>query len=327
MRPWLLVVNTIKTLNPSQSTTGLIQRILQRGHPVAVVPGDGLDTLRDGTVVARARFVDPAAASSPAELVAAVRRAPDALIDTRDVALVLVRLNPGRGPEAVHRLILDQLTDIADAGVPVLNDPRGLARARSKLYLSRFPEHARPPTLVTRSASSARAFIAELGGRAVLKPVSGTRGRDVFMVRDANDPNLNQILDVLFRSGFAMVQGFVPEASAGDTRVLLLNGELMEDDGRICAVRRVPSGSDFRSNVHVGGTPAPAEPTPALRELVAAVGPRLRADGLFLVGLDVIGNVVVEANVFSPGGFSDAEAFTGIDFLEQVVTAAEQHLR
>ncbi len=320
MRPWIVLINGVDTLSAGQSTADMLQRISARGQRVGVVGLHDLETRADGSFGAYARWL-PAGLETSAQVVQTARSAASESCDMSDVGLVIVRLNPGRGSEAEHQLVLDQLVLMAATGVPVVNEPSGLALGRTKLYLSRLPVDARPPTLVTRNADSGRQFIRGLGGRCVVKPVTGTRGRDVFVVRDADDPNLNQIFDVMFRQGFAMIQGFVPEASAGDTRVLLLNGRLIEQDGGIAAVRRVPTGSDFRSNVHVGGVPSPAVATPALRDLVERVGPQLRRDGLFLVGLDVIGNVVVEANVFSPGGFADASKFAGTDFLAPVVDA------
>ncbi|TNE86562.1 MAG: hypothetical protein EP330_22750 [Deltaproteobacteria bacterium] len=320
MRPCYVIINSVSTMKPTQSTADLVLRMAARGVPVGVIGADGIDIMPDGRLRGRARMATRA--SSTQKLVEQLRSVAPVPVDLNDAGMVWIRVNPGRGPGTVHAMVLEQLAALEDAGIPVLNSPRGLMLARSKLYLSRLPITARPPTLVTRNAEAARAFVEELAGPAVLKPVIGTRGRDVFVVRGADDPNFNQIVDVIFRSGLAMVQGFVPEARDGDTRVLLLDGRLIERDGQVAAVRRVPSGSDFRSNVHVGGKPAPGKATDAIRALVESVGPKLREDGLFLVGLDVIGNVVVEANVFAAGGFSDAEAFTGVDFLGDVVDAA-----
>jgi glutathione synthase len=326
-RPWLVVVNSLATMIPSQTTTGLIARALRRGQPVAVAAADALDTRPDGEIVASARLLRPGLDPGEEAVIAAVRRAPPVDLPLTAAGLVWARVNPGKGPAPVHSLLVDQLGVAADRGVPVLNHPRGLAVARTKHYLSRLPAAARPQTLVTRNAASARDFLETLDGPAVIKPVLGTRGKDVFLVRDAQDPNLNQILDVVFRGGHAMIQAFVPEAREGDTRVLLLDGELLRVDGVPAVVRRVPSGPDFRSNVHVGGVAAPGEMRARFEALAALVGPRLREDGLFLVGLDVIGEVIVECNVFSPGGFNELRQFTGVDFLDAVLTAAAARAR
>lgn len=315
-----VVVNSVGTLKPSQSTAELVLQLLDRGVTVGLVGADAVETHPDGRVWARARMAE--AATDTRRLVEQLREAEPEPRDLTEAGLVWVRVNPGRGPATAHALLLEQLAHLEESGVTVLNSPRGLLLARSKLYLSRLPESARPRTLVTRSAASAREFVEGLQGPAVLKPVIGTRGRDVFLVAGAADPNFRQIVDVIARSGPVMVQAFIPEATEGDTRVLLIDGRLIERDGQAAVVRRVPSGSDFRSNVHVGGRPAPGVLTSEIRALVDAVGPRLRQDGLFLVGLDVIGGVVVEANVFAAGGFSDVEAFTGVDFLGDVVDAA-----
>jgi glutathione synthase len=320
MRACFVIVNSVTTLEPSQSTAELLLQLLARGISVGLVNADAVETRPDGSVWARARMAVPT--SDTRRLVDALRETTTEPVDLMQAGLVWVRVNPGRGPATAHALLLEQLAHLEDSGVTVLNSPRGLLMARSKLYLSRLPVAARPRTLVTRSAASARDFVASLAGPAVLKPVIGTRGRDVFLVAGATDPNFRQIFDVIARAGPVMVQAFIPEASDGDTRVLLVDGRLLERAGAAALVRRVPSGSDFRSNVHVGGRPAPGVLTPGIRALVDAVGPRLREDGLFLVGLDVIGGVVVEANVFAAGGFSDIEAFTGVDFLGDVVEAA-----
>ncbi len=314
-----VVVNDLGSLSEAQSTWQWMAHLRERGCDVQVLEADALDVLPDGRVHARARALP--------RTLSALRASPAARVDLHAVDAVLVRTNPGRDPRPwATSVLLQQLQQLQEAGVVVINDPVGLQRAASKLYLSALPEDARPRTLVTRDVAEARAFVGSLGGPAIMKPLRGTRGQDVFRLAGPDEPNLAQIADVVMREGPAMVQAFVPEARSGDMRVHLVEGRLLEVDGVAACVRRVPGGSDFRSNVHVGGTPAPGARSPAIDRLVALVGPKVVADGLFHVGLDVIGGVIVEINVFSPGGFEDLRRFSGVDFLEVLSDRLLAHL-
>ena len=116
-----------------------------------------------------------------------------------------------------------------------------------------------------------------------------------------------------------MVQEFISEADKGDTRVIVLNGNILEIDGKTAAIKRVPGKGELRSNIHAGGNAQPGIITGAIKEVVDLIGPKLIQDGLHLVGLDFIGGKIIEINVFSTGGFRDAERFEGVPFTEKVI--------
>jgi len=241
-----------------------------------------------------------------------------------DVALepgsrVLVRTNPARDMALQDNYLgLEMLGLARERGVVVMNEPTALSRASTKLYLSTLPERVRPRALVSRDASQLTRFIREAGGRTVLKPVLGTRGRDVFLLHPEAE-NLPQILDIVCRSGLATVQDFVPEAVEGDSRIVVLGGRVLRVNGHLCAVRRVPSDRDFRSNVAVGGHPAPAVLSQEVLDMADEVAAHLLAGGIHFAGLDVIGSKIIEANVFATGGLEDAGKFAGEDFFEPVI--------
>jgi glutathione synthase len=286
---------------------------------------DTLSLLPTGAVSIQAIRVGET--SSLEGLVASLREAQPEGVCVDELDAVLVRTNPGRDDRAwAHSTAMTLLRVARDRGVLVLSDPDGLARASSKLYLAELPANITPRTLVTRDRAHIDAFLHDVGGPCVLKPLSGTHGRDVFRVDAAQPANLNQIVDVLARQGYVMAQEFVPEAVEGDVRLLMLHGEVLTVGGCVAAVRRVPSGADFRSNISAGGRAVAADLTPELLAVAQAVGPLLVRDGIFLAGLDVIGTKVVEVNVFSPGGFQDAEAFTGIDFSQHVISEVARRL-
>ena len=142
-------------------------------------------------------------------------------------------------------------------GVIVLNDPNGLAKAQTKMYFQTFPEEVRPETLITRSRAEIKDFLADRG-RAVLKPLQGSGGESVFLVRRDDSANLNQIIDAVSREGYVIAQEYLTRAEEGDTRLFLMNGSPLRHRGRYAAFRRVRHGGDMRSNIHAGGTLAKA---------------------------------------------------------------------
>ena len=205
-------------------------------------------------------------------------------------------------------------------GVIVLNDPNGLAKASSKMYLQLFPEEVRPRTLITRDHGEIKAFAKELG-TVVLKPLQGSGGASVFLVRPDDLPNINQMIDAVSRDGFVIAQEYLPAAQDGDTRLFIMNGRPLRVKGRYAAFRRVRKGDDMRSNIHAGGRLAAAEVTDEALGLAEMVRPKLVQDGMFLVGLDVVGDKLMEINVFSPGGLGSAHKLTKINFSRVVVEA------
>lgn len=315
-----VLVNRISELAPEQTTALLVARAVGMGFETWLCEVDGLGQEADGSVVGRARRAREG--GDAAQALSGL--APWAPLRLEDVDAVLVRTNPARDPQRAwaHQSALLLLRALGGRGVRVVNDPEGLVWATSKLHLSTLPQEIRPRTLVSRDPAALRAFVEQAPGDVVLKPVTGTRGQDVFRVSAARPDNLAQIVDVLARDGLAMAQDYVPEARDGDVRLIVLDGELLRVGDRWAAVRRVPSPADFRSNVAVGGSPAPVEHvTPGMRRAVELAGPVLEAQGLRLAGLDLVGDRVVEVNVFSPGGLFDAERYYGVDFVGAILEA------
>ena len=205
-------------------------------------------------------------------------------------------------------------------GVIVVNDPNGLSKAGSKMYLQLFPEAVRPRTLITRDNSEIKAFAKEIG-TIVLKPLQGSGGASVFLVRPEDIPNLNQMIDAVSRDGFVIAQEYLPEAAKGDTRLFMMNGRPLRVKGKYAAFRRVRTGGDMRSNIHAGGKLAAATIDDQALYLAEIVRPKLVQDGMFLIGLDIVGDKLMEINVFSPGGLGSAQKFTRVNFCRGVIEA------
>jgi glutathione synthase len=209
-------------------------------------------------------------------------------------------------------------------GVLVVNDPFSLANAVNKTYFQHFPEAIRPRTMISRDVDAIRAFVKELDGRAVLKPLQGSGGAGVFLVSVEEAPNLNQMIEALARDGYIVVQEYLDEATNGDVRVFVMNGQALEHEGRVAAFRRKNTGSDMRSNMHAGGKAHKVQFTDEMDELVNLVRPKLLNDGMFLVGLDIVGSKLMEVNVFSPGGLGSCEHLYEVDFTRPVIEALER---
>ncbi len=203
--------------------------------------------------------------------------------------------------------------------VLVVNDPASVRNAPEKLVAMRFPE-LMPPTLVTSDRDEIIAFRARHGD-IILKPLFGNGGAGVFRLTP-QDENLNALLElftVLYREPI-MVQRYLPAVRAGDKRIVLIDGEAAG------AVNRVPAAGEARANLHVGGRAAKSELTPREREICAAIGPMLRAEGLLLVGIDVIGDHLTEINVTSPTGLQEINRLDGVKLEIRVWDAIEARL-
>ena len=202
----------------------------------------------------------------------------------------------------------------------VMNDPKGLREANEKLYALRFAEQI-PQSLVASDMERLKMFMAELGGEMIIKPLDGSGGSGVFYLRD-QDRNTNAILEAATDNGrrLVMAQRYLPEIRQGDKRIIVLNGEPLG------AVLRVPLESETRGNIHVGGRCVKTDVTERDQEICMALAPMLRSDGLYFVGLDVIGNYLTEVNVTSPTGIQEVNALNGVRLESQVVDFVEREV-
>jgi glutathione synthase len=324
------VVNDVTTEQPEFTTTRLAMAAIERGHEAWLLGVGDFSHDPNGCVAARART----ASSHHREVVAFLadvqsENGTETRLKVDDLDVLMMRNDPSEDivdrPWAVTAGVL--FGQLATArGVLVTNDPFSLANALNKTYFQHFPESVRPRTLISRDRDTITDFVADVGGRAVLKPLQGSGGAGVFMVSDAEAPNLNQIIEAISRDGYVVAQEYLTGADDGDVRIFVLNGEAMQRDGHYAAFRRRNTGPDLRSNMHVGGEAEPAEVTDDMLDLVRMVRPKLMGDGMFLVGLDVVGSKLMEINVFSPGGLGVVEDLHGIPANDMVIEALEHKL-
>jgi glutathione synthase len=199
----------------------------------------------------------------------------------------------------------------------VVNAPRGLREANEKLYALNFPDLI-PESLVTAEIGRLRAFLDALGGEMIVKPLDGCGGAGVLHVR-RDDRNLNALLEMSTQDGrqLVMAQRYLAAARQGDKRLIVLDGEPLG------AVLRVPREDEHRGNIHVGGRVERSPVDDRDREICRRMAPRLRADGLWFVGLDVIGGLVTEVNVTSPTGIQEIDRLDGACLEAQVLDFVE----
>lgn len=293
---FLFVMDPAANMLPDKDTSFAFMRGAEaRGHRCFhCLPHQLSNHGRD--VFATARPIRVAAAPPHVELGAATE------LELAKLDVVLIRKDP---PFDREYLQLTRQLDLIKNRTLVVNDPSGLRDANEKLFAFHFAE-LMPESFVSASPDRLREFVTRVGGRAVLKPLDGAGGSGVVIL-DERDKNLRTLVDLLTAEGkqLALAQRFLPNVSAGDKRVLVLDGEPLG------AILRVPRDDDFRANIHVGGSVVATELTPTERGLVNTVGPELRARGLFFVGLDLIGERLIEVNVTSPTGIQELGHLTG----------------
>ncbi|MFD2518675.1 glutathione synthetase [Salinimicrobium flavum] len=211
-------------------------------------------------------------------------------------------------------------------GVLVLNDAYALSNAFiDKLYFEELPSAIKPASLITRDKEEILKFFEDHKKKMVLKPLEGSGGRDVYLI-DKNEKNLNQIIENITNKGYVIAQEFLPAAKE-DVRVLLMNGQIMEKDGKFGIIRRVSGEGEFRSNFSQGGKADKTELTAGIQKVVDVVGPKLIKDGLFFVGLDVVNDKLIEINVLSPGGLDHFGEIGLPDFSDIVIDSIEKKVK
>jgi len=327
-----LVVNDIMTEKQGYTTTRLGMTAINRGHEAWVIGVGDLAYDPNGHIKARARTAPGKKYKTPASYLAALQgsKAKVERISMEDLDILLLRNDPAE--DAVARpwaptagIVFGRMA--RNHGVIVLNDPDSLAKALNKMYFQTFPEAIRPRTLITRDRNEIRRFARQEGGNIVLKPLQGSGGTSVFLVRPDEMSNLNQMVEAVSRDGYVIAQEYLPAAAEGDTRLFLMNGHPLQYKGKYAAFRRIRSEDDIRSNVHAGGTIAKAQITNEMLKIAEIVRPKLTLDGMFLVGLDIVGDKLMEINVFSPGGLGSAQKFEKVNFSIAVVEALERKVQ
>lgn len=278
--------------------------------------------VRDGVPYARMRELQldpeaiPHAAHDPTRVWYTLGPAhvrPMAVLD-----ILLMRKDP---PFDLNYVYATHVLELAEAvGVLVANRPQALRDTSEKLALTHFPELA-PPTLVSARHADFKAFLEEWGD-IVVKPLDGMGGSSVFRIQQG-DGNTNVILETLTggEQRLVMAQRYLPEIVLGDKRVLIVDGEVVP-----YGLARLPQAGELRANLAAGGRGEVQPLTDEERRIAETVAPALKAQGLYFVGLDLIGGHLTEINVTSPTCIREIEAATGLDIAGALLDALARHV-
>jgi glutathione synthase len=322
------VVNDLATEIPEYTTTVLAHAAAGAGHEVWIIGLGDFVYDRDNQLRAHAVSAPRKTYKSQRTYFAALTgdKASRESVRLSDLDVLMLRSNPADELERpwaqTAAIVFGELA--AQMGVIVLNDPVGLADAINKMYFQHFPEQVRPRTLITRDMDDLRHFVEQEKGKAVLKPLQGSGGQGVFILKPGGSTNLNQIAEAILRDGYVVAQEYLPAAAKGDVRLFLMNGRPIEQKGAYAALRRTPARGEVRSNMHQGGRAVKATITNEMLEIADLVRPKLIQDGMFFVGLDIAGDKLMEVNVFSPGGINTAQRLEKRSFARQIIDAIER---
>ncbi|NII54250.1 glutathione synthase [Luteibacter sp. SG786] len=305
-----VLMDPIRAIKIAKDTTfAMLLEASRRGHALLYMEQGDL-ALRDGQAWARLRPLTVREDPSGWFTLGEPQWRPLAEVD-----VVLARKDPPVDAQFIYDTMV--LERAQRAGCKVVNDPRALRDCNEKVFSLDFPQCI-VPTLISRDRGELKAFLAE-HREAILKPLDGMGGQGIFKV-SAGDSNVNSMLETLLDGGrrFTIAQKFIPEISAGDKRILLIDGEPVP-----YALARIPQGDEFRGNLAAGGHGEGIPLSDRDRWIASQVGPELVRRGLRFVGLDVIGDYLTEINVTSPTGVRELDARFGINIAGLLFDAIE----
>ncbi|CAM1368614.1 glutathione synthase [Tenacibaculum xiamenense] len=314
MYPW-------DQINPEKdSSLTLIHECAKRGHGVALCTPSNL-TIRNSVTSAFCSIVermDKVPASIKSFYKKAIIR--EEMLPLAGFDAIFMRGNPPLDP-----LMLNFLDSVKD-DVFVINSVEGMREANNKLYTAVFEDPNNeiiPVTHVSKNKNYLIKTIEESDSeKMILKPLNGYGGSGVILIEKSAMSNINSLLDFYISksdgsSDYVILQEYIEGADKGDVRILLLNGI------PIGAMKRIPGDKDHRSNITAGGRVEKHKLTAAEKLLCKKIGPKLVKDGLYFVGIDVIGGKLVEVNVMSPGGITYINKVSKVKLQEKVIDFLE----
>ncbi len=295
-----VVMDPIDAINPKKdSTLAMLLAAEKRGWQLHYMEQNDL-SVRDGKLIINSRSLNVYD-----NLGSWHRLGDQQTLAATELDVILMRKDPPLDMQYIHTTYLLELAEAA--GVLVVNKPQTLRDANEKLFTAWFPQCC-PPTLVSRDMKQLRSFQEEYGD-IIIKPLEGMGGMSIFRLKNG-DPNISVALETLTQQGsqYIMAQRFIPEITAGDKRILLIDGEPMP-----YALARIPASGETRGNLAAGGRGEGVPLSDRDRWICDQVGPTLKQKGLLFVGLDVIGDYLTEINVTSPTCIRELDAQFDLD--------------
>jgi glutathione synthase len=321
------IVNDPVTELPRYTSMVLGWAAACRGHDVYVMGAGDLMYLPDGSFGARAIKI-PAGEFEFVEQFSALVTVPDAprvTVTAAELDVLFNRHDPTieldeRSWAQTAPIVFCQIA--VNNGLIVLPDPYTQWNNIDKMYLQHLPEKVRPRALITRDVEEIRQFWEANNHEIIIKPLLGSRGTDVFLLSE-DGTNLNQMVEAVARKGYIVAQEYLPAAREGDIRLFMVNGKPLTKKNKVAAFRRV-NGGELRSNMSAGGRPQKVAITDDIMAITEAVRPLFVRDGIFMAGLDIAGDKLMEINVSSCGGLYTAGKFIKSTFSDVVIEAIER---
>ncbi|MCB1199897.1 MAG: glutathione synthase [Leptospiraceae bacterium] len=305
---FVFLVDPLAGLKISKDTSYVLMlAAVERGHEAWVVFANSF-VLRAGKLVLKAERVTPTDNKSEPFLFHEKRE-----LKADEINAFLIRTDPPFDAKYLtHTWFLDYLPE----EIPVINSTLGLRSVNEKIWAAQFND-VTPITEITCDLTDFQKFLQEHKKIAV-KPANGFGGASVFLT-EVEDKNANVIFETLSAQGkeYVILQKYLPAATEGDKRILLLDGEPLG------AILRMHSETDHRNNFAAGGKALPAEITPRELEIIEKLKPYLNKLDLFFVGIDIIGETLIEVNVTSPTCLREMISAYGKRLDLQVIEAIE----
>lgn len=304
-------MDPLDAINPKGDSTLLLMLEAQaRGYRLLHYTPNKL-AFENGKITARGHFVTVAD-----DLADHYRIEEAATVDLRKVDVVWLRQDP---PFDMAYITSTHILEALAGDTLVLNNPEQVRNCPEKWFVNQFPEFL-PPTLITTDIA-AMADFRKRHKDIIIKPLYGFGGNAVFRIKE-DDGNFGALLDwILSISNEALVvQKFLPEVKHGDIRVVLVDGKIGGQIGR------VPAAGEIRSNFRVGGSAAKLELTKRQLMICEALEDELHKRGLLFVGIDLIGDYLTEINVTSPTGLRAINAAYDTQLEKAIWDAAELRL-
>lgn len=310
-----------ETITPTKNSTILVIReCLKRGHKVSILYPENL-TVRNNVAHGLMKVIEP------------MEKIPDNISQFHKKVSFTKKLMPLHALDSfmirkdppIDPIIYNFLDSIKNECI-IVNDIDGIRKANNKLYTTTFNDPNNtflPITYVSKNKEFIRQMIDDMpGDKVILKPLVGSGGHGVIVLEKNAQSNINSILDFYIHgsgdSNYIIIQEYIEGAEEGDIRVLMLNGKF------IGAYNRKPPEGDIRANIQIGGTAHKYNMTDSQMAVCRKIGPRLAADGLFFVGVDMIGDKILEVNVLNPGGISNINRLNKVKLHQNVVDFIEE---
>lgn len=304
-----IVISRAAALDGTWTTVHLARAALDRDHRVRFIEPNDLEVDERSNLVARAWCFDPPGPDVETMLRSLHEHdAPRRYVRIERLDTMLLRVNP------FDSSLLSLASRARDLGVDVVNDPAAILRVCHKGWLATLPDVSTPPTLVTRSLGSAHLFLERQTGPVIVKPAQGSGGFHVSLVPAGDHAALDRAFPLAAaRSRHVIVQGQIGQGEEGEKRLVWMDGEILG------GYMRVRADGEFRHNLKQGGTPAPANITPADSAIIAPLSAHLLAAGVRLAGIDLLGTYVLEVNALNPGGAFHTDRLHGSDVTGQII--------